>query len=192
MFAFQVNQAKISGQNKYGINDQVLASSILPLVLAQFGNYLLPQAFPEGCPLHPSYNQMHGIVAGAGGAILKAFFDGDFLMNEYVPTSDGTGLVATGCKVRVTDEINKLTSNTCLFRNGAGVHFRSDARGAELGENIAIQVLTDLVFRYPYQTGFRFQRLDGTWVTITNSKETQPVTNDAQKSLWQKCTFICC
>src|SRR5260370_17726486 len=39
------------------------------------GNYLLPAAYPEGCPQHPSYPEAHGSVAGAGVTVLKAFFD---------------------------------------------------------------------------------------------------------------------
>ena len=38
-------------------------------------NYLLPQAFPEGSPTHPSYGAGHACVAGACVTILKAFFD---------------------------------------------------------------------------------------------------------------------
>lgn len=36
---------------------------------------LLPMAFPEGSPMHPSYGAGHASVAGACVTILKAFFD---------------------------------------------------------------------------------------------------------------------
>lgn len=38
-------------------------------------NYLLPMAFAEGSPMHPSYGAGHATVAGACVTILKAFFD---------------------------------------------------------------------------------------------------------------------
>lgn len=37
-------------------------------------NYLLPMAFPEGSPMHPSYAAGHASVAGACVTVLKAFF----------------------------------------------------------------------------------------------------------------------
>jgi hypothetical protein len=36
------------------------------------GTYFLPQAFPEGSPLHPSYGAGHATVAGACVTVLKA------------------------------------------------------------------------------------------------------------------------
>src|SRR5881392_3665762 len=39
------------------------------------GNALLPMAFPEGSPTHPSYGAGHATVAGACVTILKAWFD---------------------------------------------------------------------------------------------------------------------
>ncbi len=44
-------------------------------LLAQFGTRLLPQAFLEGAPAHPSYGSGHATVAGACVALLKAWFD---------------------------------------------------------------------------------------------------------------------
>ncbi len=38
-------------------------------------NALLPMAFPEGSPMHPSYGAGHATVAGACVTILKAFFE---------------------------------------------------------------------------------------------------------------------
>ena len=38
-------------------------------------NGLLPMAFPEGSPMHPSYGAGHATVAGACVTILKAFFE---------------------------------------------------------------------------------------------------------------------
>lgn len=39
----------------YPIHNDVLSSSIVGLIFAQYGSYLLPQAFSEGSPVHPSY-----------------------------------------------------------------------------------------------------------------------------------------
>jgi hypothetical protein len=59
------------------------------------GTYLLPQAFAEGSPIHPSYGSGHSTVAGALGTILKAFFPGEHvILNPVVPTDDGTALTA--------------------------------------------------------------------------------------------------
>jgi len=71
--------------------DQLSTSGILALVNARndvfnkspagnksfpiTDNYLLPMAFPEGSPMHPSYAAGHASVAGACVTILKAFFD---------------------------------------------------------------------------------------------------------------------
>jgi len=38
-------------------------------------DYLLPMAFPEGSPMHPSYAAGHATVAGACVTVLKAFFE---------------------------------------------------------------------------------------------------------------------
>ena len=42
---------------------------------AKTDRYLLPMAFPEGSPMHPSYGAGHATVAGACVTMLKAFFD---------------------------------------------------------------------------------------------------------------------
>ena len=60
-----------------------LAATINPTVTAvttlnnATGNAtsLLPMAFQEGSPMHPSYGAGHATVAGACVTILKAFFD---------------------------------------------------------------------------------------------------------------------
>ncbi|MBX9636962.1 MAG: hypothetical protein K2Q45_05365 [Nitrosomonas sp.] len=44
----------------YDIHSDVLNSAALALINATFGGYLLPLAFPEGSPLHPSYCAGHG------------------------------------------------------------------------------------------------------------------------------------
>ena len=51
-------------------------------------NYLLPMAFPEGSPMHPSYGAGHATVAGACVTILKAFFE---LSSMRLDDSQGIG-----------------------------------------------------------------------------------------------------
>lgn len=46
-----------------------------PAWLADPHNVLLPMAFPEGSPMHPSYGAGHATVAGACATVLKAFFE---------------------------------------------------------------------------------------------------------------------
>ena len=51
---------------------------------------LLPMAFSEGSPMHPSYGAGHAAVAGACVTILKAFFDGGTELWEAAKKSDDT------------------------------------------------------------------------------------------------------
>lgn len=50
--------------------------------------YLLPMAFQEGSPMHPSYGAGHATVAGACVTILKAFFDTDAVFVSPEGTGD--------------------------------------------------------------------------------------------------------
>ena len=61
-------------------------------------NALLPMAFPEGSPMHPSYGAGHATVAGACVTVLKAFFE----MYDDVPPR-GFGLY-DALKVSTTDK----------------------------------------------------------------------------------------
>ncbi len=135
------------------------------------GNALLPMAFPEGSPMHPSYGAGHGAVAGACTTILKAFFDETtIIQNPVVPDPTGQFLIPySGVEeLTVGGEINKLASNIALARNIAGVHWRSD--GTEsllLGESIAISVLSDQKASFSETfDGFTFTKFDGTTVTV--------------------------
>ncbi len=59
-------------------------------------------------------------------------------MISHVDENGRSKLVPTGKKSTVGYELDKMASNIAIFRNGAGVHYRSDALGIELGELIAI------------------------------------------------------
>jgi hypothetical protein len=62
--------AKPAAKNRIPAN----STSGLPKI-SDDKNYLLPMAFPEGSPTHPSYGAGHATVAGACVTVLKAFFD---------------------------------------------------------------------------------------------------------------------
>ncbi|WP_089945515.1 hypothetical protein [Candidatus Entotheonella palauensis] len=103
---------------------------------------LLPMAFQEGSPMHPSYGAGHATVAGACVTILKAYFDtGTLLLRRagndafrhhqsgdtaiyYTANSDGSALEATENEEVLTleGELNKLAANISIGRNMAGVH----------------------------------------------------------------------
>lgn len=129
------------------VHADVLDSRALEAVFQKHGTYLLPQAYPEGCPLHPAFPAGHAVIAGACATVLKAFFDESFVMRAPVaPSRDGLSLVPYGgAGLTVGGELNKLASNIAVGRNVAGVHWRSDAaEGLRLGESIAVSVMTDM------------------------------------------------
>jgi hypothetical protein len=124
--------------------------------------YLLPQAFPEGSPIHPAYGQGHAVLAGAAVTLLKAFFDDRAVMTDptnltsdsarlppaYIPDDTGDTLVPADSTQQVPltvgGELNKLAANVSLGRDAAGVHYRTDyLAGVLLGEAVAIGVLLD-------------------------------------------------
>jgi hypothetical protein len=135
-----------------------------------FGSYLLPMAYPEGCPTHPSYPAGHACVAGACVTVLKAIFDEAFIMPNPVRASDdGLSLVPyKGPALTVGNELNKLAANIALARDFAGVHWRSDGiEGLRLGEAVALQILKDLRTTYTEDfQGHRLTRFDGSVVNV--------------------------
>jgi hypothetical protein len=170
-FGGRVHQTK-TGVVQYPIHSDLLNSAALNSVFAANGTYLLPQSYPEGCPLHPSYPAGHATVAGACSVMLKAFFDENEIVTDCVVASaDGLSLSPLD-KIALTvgGEINKLAFNIAIGRNFAGIHYRSDAEASfRLGEDVAIALLQDWVGTYAENfTGFQFTRLDGTPVQISN------------------------
>jgi membrane-associated phospholipid phosphatase len=166
----------LRGAAHYPIHEDLLDSPVLPRIkaynLAQSGEatYLLPLAFPEGSPLHPSYGAGHATVAGACTTILKAWFDESFVIPKPVVASpDGLSLQPySGEPLTVGGELNKIASNVAIGRNIAGVHWRSDAaESLKLGEAIAISILRDqrLVYNEDFR-GFSLTKFDGTRVTV--------------------------
>lgn len=172
-FGGRVQQTK-AGAAQYPIHSDLLNSAALKAVFAANGNYLLPQAYPEGCPLHPSYPSGHATVSGACSAMLKAFFDEtQILTNCVIASADGTSLAPYADEaLTVGGEINKLAFNVAMGRDFAGIHYRSDAEaGIRLGEDVAIAMLQDIVNTFAEAfTGFRFTRADGTPVEILKTQ----------------------
>jgi hypothetical protein len=168
---------KKTGQASYPLHTDVLNSNALVRTLAAFGSYFHAQAYPEGCPQHPSYAQGHGAVAGACAAILKAAIDGGVQFNTLtggtiqMASQDGLSLVpypgSDANQINVNGEINKLASNIGVGRNHAGVHWRTDySDGLKLGEAIALSILTDQRGVYGEAfSGFKVTKFDGTTVT---------------------------
>ena len=162
-----------SGLCAFPLDSDVLNSRAAAAVKMLHGTYLLPMAFPEGAPLHPSYGAGHATVAGAAVTILKAVFDESYVIpNPVSPSADGLSLTPymgpDAGSLTVGTELNKLASNIALGRNFAGVHWRSDyEESLKLGEALAISVLRDqrLTYSEPF-AGFTFTKFDGTKITV--------------------------
>ncbi len=159
------------------VNNNALNSQAVAQTFSKFGDYFLPQAFPEGSPTHPSYPTGHGTVAGACITILKFFFDGSFVWpSPMVPTSDGSALVPyTGGdagQITVNGELNKLAHNVS-YGHGihAGIHWRTDTEWSiTLGEAMALSFLQDRAMTYNEKFTINIQRVDGSTATISNEQ----------------------
>jgi hypothetical protein len=160
----------LTGTVRYPIHQDVLGSGAAQEVHRVHGTYLLPMAFPEGCPTHPSYGAGHATVAGACVTVLKALFDEDFVIPDPVVASpDGLSLLPfDGPPLTVGGELNKLASNVAIGRNLAGVHWRSDAtESLKLGEELAIRFLKDERRTFSESFGgFSLRKFDGTPIAI--------------------------
>jgi len=165
-------------QASYLLHGDVLNSQALEQTFARYGSYFHAQAYPEGCPQHPSYAQGHGAIAGACATILKAAFDGSVafasLGNGTIQMASADGLLLVGYdgadaeQITVDGEINKLASNIGLARNFAGVHWRTDySDGLKLGEAVALSILADQREVYGEEfSGFAIRRFDGVSATV--------------------------
>ncbi|MCT4620317.1 MAG: vanadium-dependent haloperoxidase [Marinisporobacter sp.] len=163
-------QNNLTGATKYPIHSELFNSKALSKVFSKFGTYLLPMAYPEGCPTHPSYPAGHACVAGAGATMLKAFFNESFIIsNPVVASADGLSLVPyVGEALTIGGELNKLASNIAIGRNLAGVHWRVDgSEGLKLGEKVAIRILQDYKNTNNEDfSGFSLTKFDGTTIII--------------------------
>lgn len=159
-----------NGKASYPIHASVLKSAALEHVFRKHGSYLLPQAYPEGCPAHPAYPSGHAVIAGACATVLKAFFDESHVITNAVTASaDGLALLPyKGSQLTVGGELNKLASNIAIGRNIAGIHWRTDAtEGLKLGEAVALSVMMDMKDCFNERFGgFSLTKFNGKTVTI--------------------------
>ena len=139
-YGAQVDRA-VRGEST-AVHPLIVKSDALRRVRDKFGSALLPQAYPEGCPAHPSYPSGHATVSAACVTVLKAMFDADRKLRfSMQPTRDGKDWESFNPNLpppTVGAELNKLAMNVAMGRNFAGIHWRSDAwQGLLLGESVA-------------------------------------------------------
>jgi hypothetical protein len=162
-----------SGIKNYGISQEIIASDAVARLVAASGNALLPQAYPEGSPLHPSYPAGHAALAGACATVLKAYFNEEFVIPHPVQASaDGLTLDAWhGADLTLSHEIDKLANNIGVGRCSAGIHYRFDNRGLTVGEQQAIGMLRDYSTTYNEEfDGFTFTTFSGQRVRIVSGE----------------------
>ncbi len=146
---------------------------------AKGDRYLLPMAFPEGSPMHPSYGAGHATVAGACITILKAFFDHAWELPlfdkecnpiAYEACDDGSALhevSLNGERITIEGELNKLAANISIGRDWAGVHFYTDyIESLRMGEQIAISLLQEQRLCYEENFTMTIPLFDGGAVRI--------------------------
>ncbi|HEY0018209.1 MAG TPA: hypothetical protein VGC13_17980 [Longimicrobium sp.] len=176
----------LAGRGDYPLHFSITDSMLTGALAPYFGNlgerfpqsYLLPQAYPEGAPTHPAYGAGHATGAGACATILKAFFDeSTTIENPVVANSLGTALVsyvapAGEPAMNVGGELNKLAGNIALFRNAAGVHWRSDyTESLPFGEAIAIGLLQEMSLGFNEDDAFfELTKFDGQKIRIFDGK----------------------
>src|SRR5215510_12228154 len=165
-------ETQARGQRRYDLHADILNCNGVARVQSLYGTRLLPVAFPEGCPTHPSYPSAHACNAGACATILKAFFDADYMLPQPVEaTADGLALSPwQGAALSLGNEIDKLANNIALGRDAAGVHYRSDSiRGLFVGEQQALGLLEDYSRTYNERIdGFIGRKFNGDRVKIAD------------------------
>jgi hypothetical protein len=165
-----------TGAARYPLHSDILNSDALGRVAARTGTWLLPHAYPEGCPQHPTYAAGHATVAGACATLVKAFFDDTASLSSMTDivqaAGDGLSLTPyTGSdrnSLTIGGEMDKVAANIAIGRNHAGVHWRSDyADSLLLGEAVAISILRDQKDTYNESFhGYTFTKFDGSRITV--------------------------
>jgi len=144
-------------------------------------NYLLPMAFAEGSPMHPSYGAGHATVAGGCVTMLKAFFnttdangesrDWPSALPPVVATDNGEELERlSGSAVdgmTINGELNKLAANISIARDMAGVHYYTDYyESLRMGERVALGIIIEQMKQYNEPVEFSFESFDGDHVHV--------------------------
>jgi hypothetical protein len=181
----------LQGRRDYPIHVSIKNSLLTGGLAPYYGNetdpsaysFLLPQAYPEGAPTHPAYGAGHATGSGACATILKAFFDESTpIENPLQANSTGTALIAysgtDAGQMTVGGELNKLAGNIALFRNAAGVHWRSDyTESLPFGEAIAIGLLQEMSLGFNEDdASFELTKFDGQKIRIFDGKVEPVVT----------------
>ena len=169
--------------------DELKKTGIFEL-LPDEDNQLLPMAFYEGSPMHPSYGAGHATVAGACITILKAFFNHDLYVNiaedgssirftkekgkyAFVPEASGYSILTVPSKpLTLAGELDKLAANISIGRNWGGVHYYSDyTESLLMGEAIAIGLLEEQAITYNPAEHFNMTlpKFDGSIINIPKS-----------------------
>lgn len=160
----------LAGRLEMPIHRDLLESQAVAETRERQGTGLLTSAYPEGCPIHPSYPAAHAVVAGACVTVLKAFFDESYAVPEPVEaTPDGRSLRPyEGPALTVGGELDKLASNIAVGRDFAGVHYRSDSvAGLILGEQLALATLEEAsAVGNEIFGGFSVRRFDGRRIEV--------------------------
>jgi hypothetical protein len=186
--AYQVHLKKKYPSDPSGVNFKPYLLSDQNVIMADIsnnnkGNFLMPLAYRQGSPFHPSYPGGHATIAGACITILKAWFNCDTLIKAYIPDLSGNDLLEYRIGVgstanvyyKISDELDKLANNCGITRNFSGIHYRSDDEtGIKLGESVAIDLLKEEISKYRDDITFRFRKLDGTIQTISNHNNPLP------------------
>ena len=165
----------LSGATRYPLPANLLESPATAAIYNRFGTWLLPQAYPEGCPTHPAYPSGHAAIAGACTTILKACFkESAVFPNPVVASDDGLLLDPYDGTLTIGGELNKLAANVGIGRDIAGVHWRSDAiQGMLLGEAVAISVLNEMYSCVNESfEGFTLTKFDGTTIRLNTGPRT--------------------
>ncbi len=161
---------QMSGTRDYGLDTELLDSPVLDRIMDAHGSHLLPQAYPEGSPTHPSYPAGHATIAGAAVTVLKALFKESFVLPRAVHANrNGNRLRQwTGEDLTLGGELDKLASNIATGRNIAGVHWRADGDdGLTVGEEAGISFLQDHLREVAEQGEYRLTRFDGTPIRVS-------------------------
>jgi hypothetical protein len=162
---------RLGGRNEIPLHRDIVESEAVQLVHQRHGSWLLPQAYPEAAPSHPSYPAGHAVIAGACSTILKACFAETWVLPQSVlPSPDGTTLQPyKETELTVAGELDKLAENIAVGRNFAGIHWRSDAiEGIRMGEEFAIKFLREakITSSSEFFHGFSLTTYDGATITI--------------------------
>jgi len=174
-FVNQHNQSRLAAADPH--LDAAAAAD--PAWFTASANYLLPMAFAEGSPMHPSYGAGHATVAGGCVTMLKAFFDttepdgtpkpwpGD--LDVLQASNDGSQLeqAPDSSNMTINGELNKLAANISIGRNMAGVHYYTDYyESLRMGERVAAGMLIEQMKHYNEPVEFSFESFDGDFVHI--------------------------